>query len=50
VAELGESQSQVNGQRSFADAPFAGTDGDDGINTGYGLRPLRRLSGTRRSV
>jgi hypothetical protein len=50
MAEFGESQSQVHSQRGFAHASFAGTDGDNGANTRYGLGPLRRLSGTRRHV
>jgi hypothetical protein len=50
VAELGERQRQVYRQRGLADTPFARTNGDNGVDAGYGLRPWRRLSGTRRSV
>jgi hypothetical protein len=46
VAELGKSEGEIHGQRGFADASLAGTDGDDGVNSRQGLRAGGVLSGT----
>jgi hypothetical protein len=47
MAQFGQCEGQIHGQRGLADASFAGTHGNDGINSGQGLRPRRRLSGAR---
>jgi hypothetical protein len=47
MAKLGQSERQIYRQCGLADASFAGADGNDGINSGEGLRARRGLSGTR---
>jgi hypothetical protein len=45
VAHLAERERQVDGKRGFANSTFAGTNGDDGVNAGQGLRAGLLLAG-----
>jgi hypothetical protein len=46
VPELSQSQRKIHRQRCFANTAFAGSDSNNGINSGQWLRSGRRLSGT----
>src|ERR1035438_4524206 len=45
VTHLAERERQVNGKRGLANSTFAGTNGDDGIDAGQGLRAGLLLAG-----
>jgi hypothetical protein len=45
VADAGERNGEIDGERGFADAAFARADGDDAVDAGKRLRSGRLLAG-----